>query len=312
MFFLPSILVYSSCLNNYFLRLILRRRPNITWAFLLQAFISGLLGGSLFCNLFYASIELTSPVFVSAIDNLVPAMTIVIAILFRSEKLSLHKVSGKAKSLGTIICVTGAMVMTFYKGRQLPMWSFKIHFLHHTTTTGSHEKLQSGNNFSLGIILALRSSFCYALWTVLLEKIGNDYPCHYSSAAWMSLMGAIQSTIFALCFDHESNQWKLGWSIRLFIVLYMGVLGSGIVVILMTWCSQKRGPLFVSIFNPMTLIFVALASAMLLDEAVYVGSVIGGGLIIAGLYLVLWGKEKERKALNQSSNEEATHNVEGI
>ncbi|XP_019224064.1 PREDICTED: WAT1-related protein At5g40230-like [Nicotiana attenuata] len=45
--------------------------------------LSGLLGGSLFCNLFYASIELTSPVFVSAIDNLVPAMTIVIAILFR-------------------------------------------------------------------------------------------------------------------------------------------------------------------------------------------------------------------------------------
>ncbi|XP_070012314.1 WAT1-related protein At1g09380-like [Nicotiana sylvestris] len=156
--------------------------------------------GSIFCNLFYASIELTSPVFVSAIDNLVPAMTIFIAILFRSEKLSLHKVSGKAKSVGTIICVTGAM----------------------------------------------------------------------------------------------------------------GVLGSGIVVILMTWCSQQRGPLFVSIFNPMTLIFVALASAMLLDEALYVGSVIGGGLIIAGLYLVLWGKEKERKALNQSNNEEATHDVEEI
>ncbi|KAF3645775.1 Serine/threonine-protein phosphatase PP-X isozyme 2 [Capsicum annuum] len=46
-----------------------------------------------------------------------------------------------------------------------------------------------------------------------------------------------------------------------------GALGSGVVVILMTWCSQKKGPLFVSVFNPVTLLFVALASAMLLNEA---------------------------------------------
>ncbi|KAK4341107.1 hypothetical protein RND71_039608 [Anisodus tanguticus] len=49
-------------------------------------------------------------------------------------------------------------------------------------------------------------------------------------------------------------------------------LGSGVVVILMTWCSQKRSPLFVSVFNPVTFLFVALASAMLLDEAIYVGT----------------------------------------
>lgn len=272
--------------------------------------MSGLLGGSIFCNLFYASIEMTSPVYVSAIDNLVPAMTFVMAVLLRSEQLSLRKVSGKAKFVGTIICVTGAMIVTFYKGGHVPMWSSKIHLLHHTTAAGSQKKLESGN-FSLGIILAMISCLCYALWMVLLEKVGKDYPCHYTSAAWMSLMGSIQSTIFAFCFDHEGNQWKLGWSLRLFVVLYMGALGSGLVVILMTWCSQKMGPLFVSVFNPVTLIFVVFASAMLLHETLYVGSVLGGGIIVAGLYLVLWVKEKEQRASKQSIPEVAKHDIEG-
>ncbi|PHU01403.1 hypothetical protein BC332_31190 [Capsicum chinense] len=80
---------------------------------------------------------------------------------FLSEQLSIHKLSGKEKVLGTIICVIGSM-----------------------------------------------------------EKVGNDYPCHYTSTAWMSLMGYIQSTIFGLCFERKSNQWKLGWSIRLFFVIY--------------------------------------------------------------------------------------------
>lgn len=112
----------------------------------------------------------------------------------------------------------------------------------------------------------------------------------------MSLMGSIQSVLFALCFDRQVSQWRLGWDRRLFVVLYLGTLGSGIVVILMTWCSQKRGPLFVSVFNPLILLFVALASSLFLNETLYLGSILGGLLIIMGLYVVLWGKGKDMKA----------------
>ncbi|MCD7455923.1 hypothetical protein HAX54_030172 [Datura stramonium] len=273
------------------------KRPKLTWTVITQAFFSGLLGGSLFSILFYTSVVMTSATFATAIYNLIPAMTFVIAVLLRFENLSFDKVSGKAKVMGTIICVGGAMVLTLYKGIDVHMWPIKIGLLHHAKEAAAHEKLvgESGT-FALGIVLAVTSCICYSLWIVLLAKVSTNYPCHYSSTALMSLMGSIQSVLFALCFDRQVSQWRLGWDRRLFVVLYLGTLGSGVVVILMTWCSQKRGPLFVSVFNPLILVFVALASSLLLDETLYLGSILGGFLIIMGLYVVLWGKGKDMKA----------------
>lgn len=39
-------------------------------------------------------------------------------------------------------------------------------------------------------------------------------------------------------------------------------------------------------------------------------SVLGGGLIIARLYLVLWGKEKEQKTSKSSNPKDAQHDIE--
>ncbi|KAJ8551631.1 hypothetical protein K7X08_021646 [Anisodus acutangulus] len=267
------------------------KRPKLTWTVIVQAFLSGLLGGSLFSILFYTSVIMASATFATAIYNLIPAMTFVLAVLLRFENLSFDKVSGKAKVMGTIICVGGAMVLTLYKGVEVHMWPIKIDLLHHANEATAHKEL-----LALGIVLAVTSCICYSLWIVLLAKVSKNYPCHYSSTAMMSVMGSIQSVIFALCFDRQVSQWRLGWDRRLFVVLYLGILGSGIVVILMTWCSQKRGPLFVSVFNPLILLFVALASSLLLDETLYLGSILGGFLIIMGLYVVLWGKGKDMKA----------------
>ncbi|XP_060186573.1 WAT1-related protein At1g25270-like [Lycium barbarum] len=272
------------------------KRPKLTWTVILQAFLSGLLGGSLFSILFYTSVIMTSATFATAIYNLIPAMTFVIAVLLRFENLSFDKVSGKAKVMGTMICVGGAMVLTLYKGVEVHMWPIKIDLLHHANEATHKKVLAESGTFALGIVLAVTSCVCYSLWIVLLAKVSKNYPCHYSSTALMSVMGSIQSVIFALCFDREVSQWKLGLDRRLFVVLYLGILGSGIVVILMTWCSQKRGPLFVSVFNPLILLFVALASSLLLDETLYLGSILGGFLIIMGLYVVLWGKGKDMKA----------------
>ncbi|XP_059307926.1 WAT1-related protein At1g25270-like isoform X2 [Lycium ferocissimum] len=272
------------------------KRPKLTWTVILQAFLSGLLGGSLFSILFYTSVIMTSATFATAIYNLIPAMTFVIAVLLRFENLSFDKVSGKAKVMGTMICVGGAMVLTLYKGVEVHMWPIKIDLLHHANEATHKKVLAESGAFALGIVLAVTSCVCYSLWIVLLAKVSKNYPCHYSSTALMSVMGSIQSVIFALCFDREVSQWKLGLDRRLFVVLYLGILGSGIVVILMTWCSQKRGPLFVSVFNPLILLFVALASSLLLDETLYLGSILGGFLIIMGLYVVLWGKGKDMKA----------------
>lgn len=39
----------------------------------------------------------------------------------------------------------------------------------------------------------------------------------------------------------------------------------------MSWCIQKRGPLFVSMFSPLLLVIVSILGWAILDEKLYVG-----------------------------------------
>lgn len=50
-----------------------------------------------------------------------------------------------------------------------------------------------------------------------------------------------------------------------------GILGSGVMFTLVAWCVRMRGPLFVSVFNPLLLVIVAIAGSLLLQEKLHVG-----------------------------------------
>ncbi|KAK4263355.1 hypothetical protein QN277_028778 [Acacia crassicarpa] len=63
----------------------------------------------------------------------------------------------------------------------------------------------------------------------------------------------------------------------------------------MAWCVSKGGPVFVSVFIPLQLLFLAFVGSFFLNETLHLGSIIGGVLIVGGLYMVLWGKGKEMK-----------------
>lgn len=278
-----------------------KKRPKMTKRVLFMAFLCGLFGGSLFQNLFYESLALTSATFASALYNLIPAITFVLAISCGLERLNLRAAAGRAKVLGTIIGIGGAMMLTFFKGAELNIWPFHINLLHpHQHLNGHVAPLNadSGNKL-LGALCAVASCFSFALWLTIQGKMSKEYPCHYSSTALMSTAGAIQATAFGFCFERDLNQWKLGWNIRLLAVAYSGIVASGIVVIITAWCIQMRGPLFASVFNPLMLVLVAIAGSMMLNEDLYVGTVIGAVLIVCGLYMVLWGKSKEMKNITQ-------------
>ena len=51
-------------------------------------------------------------------------------------------------------------------------------------------------------------------------KLAEAYPCHYSNAALMCLMGSIQASILALCVERHRIQWRLGFDIRLLTAAY--------------------------------------------------------------------------------------------
>ncbi|KAL6297421.1 hypothetical protein ACE6H2_005563 [Prunus campanulata] len=254
-------------------------------------------------NFYVQSVALTSTTSATAITNLVPAITFVIAICFRLERLALGTHAGRAKVVGTLVGIGGTMVFTFYKGKEIAIWSKHVNLLHKYTHQNSHVASSHRNTGSqlLGSFLAFGSSTSFALWLVFQAKMSKTYPsqCHYSNTALMSLMASIQSVAFALCRGRDWSQWKLGWDIKLLTAVYAGVVTTGLVFTVIAWCVQMRGPLFVSIFNPLCFLLVALSGSLFLHEKLYLGSILGGMLIVCGLYMVVWGKNKEMKMMTQ-------------
>ncbi|CAA2938311.1 WAT1-related At1g25270-like [Olea europaea subsp. europaea] len=112
-------------------------------------------------------------------------------------------------------------------------------------------------------------------------------------------MRSIQAFACALSMERDWNQWKLGWNLRLLGAAYMGIVASGLIWVCLMCCVQMRGPLFVSIFNPLMLVVVALVGSLLLDEKLHLERVIGAAIIVLGLYTVLFGKSKEMKMSTQ-------------
>ncbi|TXG53864.1 hypothetical protein EZV62_019120 [Acer yangbiense] len=206
------------------LALVLERnsRPKLTWTILFQAFICGLFAGSLAQNFHLKSLTLTSATFVSATSNLVPAITFILSISFGLEKLRIRTMAGKAKVLGTLMGIGGAMLLTFYKGVEINITSTHIDLLHHDHPQSGHmaSSHASSTKYIFGLLLALGSCFSYALWLIVQTKMSERYPCQYSSTALMCLMGSIQATVYALCIEKDIDQWKLGWNIRLLTVVY--------------------------------------------------------------------------------------------
>ncbi|WJX16142.1 hypothetical protein P8452_06213 [Trifolium repens] len=273
-----------------------QNRPKLTCKVVFMA--------SLLLNLYFESLALTSATYASAIFNLSPAVTFILAVSFRLERLNFDTAAGMAKVLGTITAAGGAMLLTFLKGVEVKIWTFHINLLHKEksgTLNGD------GGSKLLGIFLGIGSCISYAMWLIIQAKMNREYQGHYSSTALMCLAGAIQATVYALCVEKDLSQWRLCWNIKLLTAAYTGIVGTGINFILITWCVVMRGPLFASVFNPLLLVIVAIVGSLMLDEKLYLGSVIGASLIMIGLYVILWGKNKEMK-----SDLEITSEIEAV
>ncbi|TKY71292.1 WAT1-related protein [Spatholobus suberectus] len=274
-----------------------KKRTKMTWTVLFQSFLCGLFGGSLAQNFYLQALALTSATFASATSNLLPGITFIMAVSFGLERLNLRSVAGKAKIVGTLIGIGGAMVLTFVKGVDIELGSFHLNLLH--TRNGEHAHASAGGKTVLGALCALASGISYALWLIIQAKMSERYPSHYSSTALMSLWGSVLSIVLALCLERDWSQWRLGWNVRLLTVAYSGIVVSGVMVVVISWCIHMRGPLFASVFNPLMLVMVALAGSTMLNEKLHLGCIIGAVLIVCGLYVVLWGKSKEMKKKNQ-------------
>ncbi|MED6121856.1 hypothetical protein PIB30_033971 [Stylosanthes scabra] len=186
-------------------------RTKITKTILFQSFLCGLFGGAMPQNLQMEALALTSVTFATAISNLIPAITFILCLSFRMEKLNVRSAAGKAKIIGTIVGIGGAMVMTFYKGVPVKMLSFHINLFNNSHHYGSTHSSHNGSLFLLGSLSSLLSNASYALWLIIQAKMSRAFPYPYSSTALMCAMAVLLSTLLTFCIDSKDlSQWKLG------------------------------------------------------------------------------------------------------
>ncbi|KAI6676008.1 hypothetical protein NL676_036804 [Syzygium grande] len=259
-----------------------KKQPKITFPVFMQIFILALLGPVIDQNFYYAGLKLTSPTFSCAMSNMLPAMTFVMAVIFRMEKIDIKRVKCQAKIIGTVVTVAGAMLMTLYKGPIMEMvWP-----------SGD----TSDKDWFLGCILLIIATLAWASLFVLQTKALETYRNHQLSlTSLVCFVGTVQAIAVTFVMEHRSGVWKVGWDMNLLAAAYAGIVTSSISYYVQGLVIKKRGPVFATAFSPLMMIIVAILGSFILAEKIYLGGVIGSVLIVIGLYSVLWGKHKEKQ-----------------
>lgn len=228
-------------------------------------------------------------------SNVLPAMTFVMAALFRMEKVDIKMVRSQTKIAGTVVCVGGAMLMTLYKGPIVPIFGRANH--NHFAPPSS-SSVNSDKDWTVGSLLLVAACLAWAAFFILQAAVLRKYSAQLSLTTLICFIGTLQSMAITLAIEHEPSVWALGWNMNLLTAVYSGVVASAIAYYVQGLCMELKGPVFATAFSPLMMIIVAVMGSVILAESIYFGSVLGGVLIVAGLYAVLWGKLKDHKILS--------------
>ncbi|KAG8076444.1 hypothetical protein GUJ93_ZPchr0006g41576 [Zizania palustris] len=220
----------------------------------------------------------------------------------RLEKVDLKKAAGVAKVGGTAVGFTGAMVLALYQGPSLTSSE------HQLPSSSSSPPMATRHahtqRWAIGSVALLAGSACWSLWFILQSRIATKYPALYSGTALMFLLSFFQVAAVGLAIDKIGffSLWVLTSKLQIITVLFVGIMGSGLGFLAMSWCVEQRGPVFTTAFTPLIQIIAAAISVIVLHEQLHVGTVVGSALVVTGLYFVLWGKSKEASSSSSSSS----------
>ncbi|EPS64300.1 hypothetical protein M569_10469, partial [Genlisea aurea] len=259
-----------------------RGQPRITLKLWFKLFMSAALGATATQYLFLIGIEYTSATFACAFLNMVPVVTFMMALPLGQEVVNVKRRSGLYKVVGAMVCLGGALLLALYKGTPLLRYP-----------NPNPHPLKMKGKWVLGSLALLAGTVGWSSWFLLQTTVGKIYPYQYSSTAIMSTFSAVQSAIICLSTDPSSSIWLPKRKSDIFIVLYTGMIGSGLCFVGMSWCVKKRGPVFTAAFSPLVQIMAAAYEIPVLREQLHLGSVLGSGVVICGLYLLLWGKHED-------------------
>lgn len=271
------------------------RRPAMTFSIVWKIFVLSLLGPVFDQDLYFLGMKLASATFATAIGNLAPAMTFVLALFLGREKIHITMREGQAKVLGTLAAVAGAMIMALIKGPIL-------------ISGNNHHHHGNGAITLAGAVLIAIGCMSTACFAILQSITLDSYDAPLSLTAYICILGTVEAWIVAVVGEkkYHSAPWThLGWDLSTLSYVYAGIFCSAMGTYLSGVISNARGPVYSTTFNPLTMIIVSVTGILFLGEQMLLGSLIGMVVILLGLYSFLWGKKREIEKANEAENEAA-------
>ncbi|CAN0857384.1 WAT1-related protein At3g28050 [Linum grandiflorum] len=252
----------------------------------------GLLGiiGSSSQIMGYTGINYSSPTLASAISNLTPAFTFILALLFRMEKVVVRRTSSQAKVMGTIVSIAGAFVVTLYKGPAKTVATSQ------SAQDNQSLQISTSQNWVLGGIFLTCEYILVPLWYIVQTQIMKEYPAELTVVFFYNLVVTMVAAVVALIAEGTSSSaWILRPNVALASVFCSGLLGSCLNNSVHTWALRIKGPVFVAMFKPLSIAIAVAMGVMFLGDTLHLGSLIGAAIISIGFYTVMWGKAQEEE-----------------
>ncbi|KAJ9172071.1 hypothetical protein P3X46_015358 [Hevea brasiliensis] len=223
--------------------------------------------------------------------DLTPAFTFMLGVISRMERLDLRSKSSQAKSIGTMVLITGGLVVTLYKG--LPI----------TGSPSSSNKLQNellllpSSKWVIGGFFLAAHSFILALIFIIQTWIIRDYPSEILITLITCGFVTILSATISLIAEEDPDAWRIRPNIDLVAIGFSAVFAVSLRSIVHTWACHKKGPVYTSMFKPIGMVIAVFMGVSFLGDTLHLGSVIGAVIIALGFYAVVWGKSQEERTV---------------
>ncbi|CAN6205388.1 unnamed protein product [Urochloa humidicola] len=270
-----------------------KKWPSELTSRLLFQFVMLALGGVTgFQALLLHGMKMTSPAIASAMPNLAPGFIFIISGCLGFERVDLKCRYTRAKILGTVVCLGGAVAMSVLQSPDAPSGHVLPRSAERERERAAAASWVAGCVSLLGAVLVLSGTIVMQAATML------HFPAPFTLCAVTSLIGAALTAAFQVAtagrFSPGTPQISL--QIVLSLVLVGGVVSSACIMF-QTWALEKKGPVMVSMFSPTQTVGTAVFSVLFLGRVMHLGSLLGMVFLFSGLYVVLWAKKKEGQVL---------------
>ena len=216
----------------------------------------GILGYFLYQLFFILGIENTTAGNSALLMASTPAWTAIIAVLFTQESLGLKAILGLAASMA------GAIFIVIFGTRAV----------------------STDSEFLIGNVLIVVAAFCWGSYTALSRPVTRTIdPVSFT---FLGLLLSFPLNIaLAIPFLGEVD-WSSVTILSWCAIIYSGGLSTGIAVVLWMYVVKYAGATNTAVFGNLVPVVALIGSYFILHEIITAGQIIGGLVILFGIFLM--------------------------